>query len=64
MALTKKKISSTVSKKNAMNDYNERRREGDVPDDGGAQLRDGVHSLATTGVCAEADWPYDVARFA
>lgn len=38
--------------------YNERDLEGDVGQDGGAQIRDGVKSLAALGCCAEATWPY------
>lgn len=39
--------------------YNERAIEGHVAIDSGAQIRDGVKSVATLGVCAEAEWPYD-----
>ncbi len=39
--------------------YNERVIEQDVPLDRGAQLRDGIKSVAKLGVCAETDWPYD-----
>jgi C1A family cysteine protease len=39
--------------------YNERSMEGDVGTDSGAQIRDGVKSVTTLGVCSEADWPYD-----
>jgi C1A family cysteine protease len=44
--------------------YNERVIEGDVDQDGGAQIRDGIQSLNKTGVCPETDWAYDVAQFA
>jgi C1A family cysteine protease len=47
--------------------YNERVIEGDVPQDAGAQIRDGIKAVATQGVCFEtgADaWPYDIAKFA
>jgi C1A family cysteine protease len=45
--------------------YNERVIEGTVDTDSGAQIRDGVKSVATTGYCPEqADWPYDIAAFA
>ncbi|MGI8847338.1 MAG: C1 family peptidase [Candidatus Dormibacteria bacterium] len=44
--------------------YNERRLEGTVESDSGAQLRDGIKVVAKVGVCPEADWPYDVTRFA
>jgi C1A family cysteine protease len=39
--------------------YNERSMEGDVSTDSGAQIRDGVKSVATLGVCPETEWPYD-----
>jgi C1A family cysteine protease len=39
--------------------YNERAIEGHVGYDSGAQIRDGVKSVAQLGVCPESDWPYD-----
>jgi C1A family cysteine protease len=39
--------------------YNERAMEGHIDYDSGAQLRDGIKSVATLGVCKEAEWPYD-----
>jgi C1A family cysteine protease len=39
--------------------YNERLMEGTVGTDSGAQIRDGVKSVASQGDCKEADWPYD-----
>ena len=39
--------------------YNERSMEGHVAYDSGAQIRDGVKSVATQGVCSEDEWPYD-----
>ncbi|MCQ9165342.1 C1 family peptidase [Arthrobacter sp. STN4] len=44
--------------------YNERVMEGTVKSDAGAQIRDGIKSVATTGVCDESLWPYDIAKFA
>ena len=44
--------------------YNERVLEGQVKVDSGAQLRDGVKSVATLGVCDETLWPYSVSKFA
>ena len=44
--------------------YNERRIEGTVDEDGGAMIRDGIKSVHRQGVCSEATWPYDIARFA
>ena len=39
--------------------YNERAMEGHVSIDSGAQIRDGVKSVAKLGVCSEDEWPYD-----
>jgi C1A family cysteine protease len=44
--------------------YNERVLEGQAKVDSGAQLRDGVKSIATLGVCDETLWPYSVSKFA
>ena len=43
--------------------YNERKIEGMVAQDSGAQLRDGIKALAKQGVCSEMMWPYLIARF-
>ncbi|PYI66431.1 peptidase [Arthrobacter livingstonensis] len=43
--------------------YNERVIEGTVDSDSGAQIRDGIKTVATTGACAETLWPYDIAKF-
>ncbi|HXR72710.1 C1 family peptidase [Actinocrinis sp.] len=39
--------------------YNERATEGHVEYDSGAQIRDGIKSIASLGVCPETEWPYD-----
>ena len=40
--------------------FNERVMEGTAPSvDSGAQIRDGVKSVATQGACKETSWPYD-----
>jgi len=44
--------------------YNERVIEGTVKTDSGAQIRDGIKSVATTGICPETKWPYNIAKFA
>ena len=44
--------------------YNERDMEGTVNSDAGAQIRDGVKSVANLGVCPEIEWPYDINKFA
>jgi C1A family cysteine protease len=44
--------------------YNERAMEGTVASDSGAQIRDGVKSVASKGDCHEEIWPYDINKFA
>jgi len=43
--------------------YNERVIEGTVDFDSGAQLRDGIKTVASQGVCPESEWPYDIEKF-
>lgn len=43
--------------------YNERDMEGTVNTDSGAQIRDGIKSVNTLGVCTEVDWPYVIEDF-
>lgn len=43
--------------------YNERVMEGTVNSDAGAQIRDGIKSVATLGAPPETDWPYDISKF-
>jgi len=44
--------------------YNERVIENTVTQDSGAQVRDGIKSVATLGAPPETDWPYDIQKFA
>jgi C1A family cysteine protease len=44
--------------------YNERVIEGTVEADSGAQIRDGIKSVAGQGDCPETDLPYDISKFA
>ncbi|MBJ6727698.1 C1 family peptidase [Geomesophilobacter sediminis] len=44
--------------------YNERALEGTVDSDSGAQIRDGIKTVASFGDCPEEEWPYDVSKFA
>jgi C1A family cysteine protease len=44
--------------------YNERVMEGTVSQDSGAQVRDGIKSVATLGAPPETDWPYIISKFA
>ena len=43
--------------------YNERAIMGTVGMDSGAQLRDGIKSVASQGVCPEPEWPYVIESF-
>jgi hypothetical protein len=43
--------------------YNERLIEGTVDQDSGAEIRDGLKSINTFGVCDEHHWPYDPLQF-
>jgi C1A family cysteine protease len=43
--------------------YNERTIEGTIDQDSGAQIRDGIKSVANLGVCPENEWPYDINEF-
>ena len=43
--------------------YNERVMEGTVRSDSGAQLRNGIKSIAAQGVCPESEWEYDISKF-
>lgn len=46
--------------------YNERSIEGTIGSDAGAQIRDGIKSVASQGVCFETGanaWPYTIASF-
>ncbi len=44
--------------------YNEREIEGTIGTDSGAQIRDGIKSIARQGVCHEESWPYIISKFA
>ncbi len=43
--------------------YDERAFEHTVASDSGAQIRDGIKTLAKKGVCSEKSWPYDISKF-
>jgi C1A family cysteine protease len=44
--------------------YMERAYEGTPLEDAGAMIRDGIKIVLADGVFPEADWPYDISRFA
>lgn len=43
--------------------YNERVIENTIASDSGSQIRDGIKSVNSQGVCPEAEWPYIESRF-
>jgi len=43
--------------------YNERVIEHTVASDSGAQIRDGIKSVAKQGDCPETEWPYVITKF-
>jgi C1A family cysteine protease len=43
--------------------FNERKMEGTIESDSGAQIRDGVKSVAQEGACKEKTWPYEIDKF-
>ena len=43
--------------------YNERKIEGTVNEDSGAQIRDGIKSVGTQGNVPEGQWPYLIEKF-
>lgn len=44
--------------------YNERVIEGSVNYDAGAEIRDGIKTVANQGAAPETDWPYVISKFA
>jgi C1A family cysteine protease len=44
--------------------YNERAMEGTIGQDSGAEIRDGIKSVAQLGAPPETDWPYVITKFA
>jgi C1A family cysteine protease len=43
--------------------YNERAMEGTISQDSGANIRDGIKTINTLGVCDERLWAYNIAKF-
>ena len=56
-------VPTTVSPSRLFIYYNERVLEGTVKHDAGAQLRDGIKSVVSQGVCPESEWPYVPNKF-
>jgi len=44
--------------------YNERAMEGTISQDSGAEIRDGIKSVAQLGAPPETSWPYVITKFA
>lgn len=44
--------------------YEERKAQGTIATDSGAEVRDGIKVLASEGCPPETDWPYDITKFA
>jgi C1A family cysteine protease len=59
----KEKLPNPVAPSRLFIYYNERAMEGTVGTDSGAQIRDGIKSVANQGDCTENDWPYVIANF-
>jgi C1A family cysteine protease len=59
----KQKLKAAMAPSRLFIYYNERVLEHTVNADSGAQLRDGIKTVAKQGVCSEQDWPYDIAKF-
>src|SRR5579859_1137838 len=60
---TKEGASSPVMPSRLFVYYNERALEGTVGSDSGAQIRDGIKTVAKRGFCSEDLWPYDDRAF-
>lgn len=60
----KQKLAQVFAPSRLMIYYDEREIEGTVSSDSGAQIRDGIKSVGTQGVCPEDEWPYDITKFA
>jgi C1A family cysteine protease len=43
--------------------YQERLIENSISSDSGAELRDGIKTLNTRGICSEKLWPYNISKF-
>jgi C1A family cysteine protease len=60
----KQKLADTFTPSRLFIYYNERVIEGTVGTDSGAQIRDGIKTVAKQGACHESIWPYDITKFA
>ena len=43
--------------------YNERKLEGTIHSDSGAEIRDGIKTTIKQGICPEKEWPYIISKF-
>ena len=62
--LTRQKAATIFTPSRLFIYYNERAIEGTVTADNGGQIRDGVKSIGSLGVCPETLWPYVPTSFA
>ena len=62
-AQMKERLAQTFTPSRLFIYYNERAMEGTVGSDSGAQIRDGIKSVAKLGACPESMWPYDITKF-
>jgi C1A family cysteine protease len=61
--LKKKKLHKLLNFSRLFIYYNERVIEHTTNTDSGAQIRDGIKTLAKLGACLEVEWPYDIEKF-
>ena len=59
----KKKVDDNKIRSRLFLYYNERAIEGNVNEDSGAQIRNGIKSVNSQGVCFEESWPYVIHEF-
>lgn len=59
----KKEAKPDVARSRLFIYFNERKMEGTVGSDSGAQIRCGIKTINRTGACPESEWPYDVSKF-
>jgi C1A family cysteine protease len=62
-AQMKEKLANVFTPSRLMIYYDERVMEGTVASDSGAQIRDGMKSVAKQGACPEPEWPYAIEKF-
>jgi C1A family cysteine protease len=61
--MMKQNLRAIIQPSRLMIYFNERAMEGTTDQDAGAEIRDGIKSVASQGVCSETEWPYEIDRF-